>query len=130
MMKGLITIAALFIFEIAHAQTVTDQPKPFSAYRAYSGLVFVSGQIGSPEAGFSKEVHQAIRNVSEILRQAGTSLDSVLSVTVYLRNLQQFDEFNSIYREYFHAPFPARTCIAVSDLVQKANVEISVVARR
>jgi reactive intermediate/imine deaminase len=89
---------------------------------------FVSGQIGNADAGFNEEVHQALNNVSDILKQAGTTMKKVLNVTVYLRNIQQIDEFNSIYVTYFQAPYPTRTCVAVSDLVKKANVEISVVA--
>lgn len=116
----------------AHGQT-TDQTKPFSNYMEHNGLVFVSGQIGVTSkdhqgVGFNEEVNQALKNVSVILKQAGISLTQVISVTVYLRSLDQFDEFNNIYRQYFHSPYPARTCVAVSDLVNNANIEISVVA--
>lgn len=98
----------------------------------HKGLVFVSGQIGvdakDQNIGFSEEVHQALKNVNAILQQAGSSLSQVMSVTVYLRSLDHFDEFNSVYKQYFHSPYPARTCVGVSDLVQNANVEISVIA--
>jgi len=115
----------------ASAQTGNAGPKPFNNYTEYNGLVFVSGQIGNGgEAGFKEELRQALDNVSAILKQAGTSMKKVLNVTVYLRSMQQIDEFNSIYRTYFQAPYPARTCVAVSDLVKKANVEISVVAAK
>jgi 2-iminobutanoate/2-iminopropanoate deaminase len=52
----------------------------------------------------------------------------VLSVTVYLKDIKQFEEFNQVYQRYFHAPFPARTCVAVKELVMGASVEISVIA--
>lgn len=119
----------LFITTVS-AQTDNIISKPFSNYTEYKGLVFVSGQIGNADAGFREELHQVFKNVSAILKQAGTSMKKVLNVTVYLRNIQQIDEFNSIYRTYFQAPYPARTCVAVSDLVKKANVEISVVAAK
>ena len=116
----------------AHGQT-TGQTKPFSNYTAHHGLIFVSGQIGVTSkdhegVGFNEEVNQALKNVDAILKQAGTSLTEVISVTVYLRNFSQFDEFNSIYKQYFRSPYPARTCVAVSDLVNNANIEISVIA--
>ena len=60
----------------------------------YKGLVILSGQIGNADAGFNEEVHQALNNVSAILKQAGRSMKKVLNVTVYLRNIQQIDEFN------------------------------------
>lgn len=127
-MKGLITIAALLFFVTAQAQTVENQVRPFSNYTEHSGLIFVSGQIGNQEAGFKEEVRQAIRNVEQILKEAGSSLEKVVSVTVYLKNIKQINEFNSIYSEYFRAPFPVRTCVAVKDLVRHANLEISVIA--
>ncbi|SDH19061.1 2-iminobutanoate/2-iminopropanoate deaminase [Chitinophaga filiformis] len=115
------------------AITVHGQTKPFSRYREHNGLVFVSGQIGVTSkdhqgVGFNEEVNQALKNVSAILKEAGTSLSQVVSVTVHLRNLSQFEEFNSIYKQYFHPPYPARTCVTVSDLVNNANIEISVIA--
>jgi 2-iminobutanoate/2-iminopropanoate deaminase len=130
-MKKLITISVMLLFIMtAYAQTDNAGSKPFSNYTEYKGLVFVAGQIGNADAGFSEEVHQALNKVSTTLKQAGTSMKKVLNVTVYLRNIQQIDEFNSIYRTYFQDPYPARTCVAVSDLVKKANVEISVVAAK
>ncbi|MCF6404611.1 RidA family protein [Chitinophaga filiformis] len=126
------SILSLFAIT-AQGQTAGAQAKPFSDYTVRNGLVFVSGQIGvaskdNQGVAFREEVSQALKNVSAILKQAGTSLTQVISVTVYLRDLNHFGEFNSIYRQYFHKPYPARTCIAVSDLVQNANIEISVIA--
>jgi 2-iminobutanoate/2-iminopropanoate deaminase len=126
------SILSLFAIT-AQGQTTGVQAKPFSDYTVRNGLVFVSGQIGTTSedhksVAFNEEVNQALKNVSAILKQAGTSLTQVISVTVYLRDLSHFEEFNSIYRQYFHTPYPARTCIAVSDLVKNANIEISVIA--
>lgn len=130
-MKKLITVAVIgFFITTTYAQTNNAGPKPFSNYTEYKGLVFVSGQIGNGDAGFNEELRQALDNISAILKEAGTSMKKVLNVTVYLRSMQQLDEFNSIYRTYFQAPYPARTCVAVSDLVKKVNVEISVVAAK
>jgi len=131
-MKTFITLTISCIMSLL-AITAHGQTKPFSNYTAYHGLVFVSGQIGVTSkdhqgVGFNEEVNQALKNVSAILKEAGTSLSQVTSVTVYLRNLSQFEEFNSIYRQYFHPPYPARTCVVVSDLVQNANIEVSVIA--
>jgi 2-iminobutanoate/2-iminopropanoate deaminase len=47
---------------------------------------------------------------------------------LYLKDIKQFEEFNQVYQRYFHAPFPARTCVAVKELVMGASVEISVIA--
>ena len=128
-MKKVKIIVVLLSFVLtAHAQTKKVQSKPFSNYTEYKDLIFVSGQIGNADAGFNEEARQAFRNIGEILKQAGSSMKQILSVTVYLRNIQKIEEFNSIYRSYFEPPFPARTCVVVDDLVQHANVEISVIA--
>ena len=129
-MKIGIFVALSVLVTTAHAQKNSIEAKPYSSSTAYKGLIFVSGQIGNADAGFTKEVHQALSNVNDKLKQAGSSMKQVLSVTVYLRNIKQLDEFNNVYRSYFQYPFPARTCIAVSDLVQGANVEISVIANK
>ena len=128
----MISSIILLLAITARGQTV-GQTKQFSNYTEHHGLVFVSGQIGVTSknhqgVGFNEEVNQALKNVSAILKQAGTSVAQVISVTVYLRSLSQFDEFNNIYKQYFHPPYPARTCVAVSDLVNNANIEISVIA--
>lgn len=122
-MKIMIVIILLFCSVTVYGQ------KPFSNFRAHNGLVFVSGQTGK-DTTFNAEVHHTLRNVSEVLKQAGSSMAQVISVTVYLRSLGQFAEFNSIYIQYFHAPFPARTCVAVADLVGDADIEVSVVAQK
>lgn len=124
-MKTIACIMVLSVFfTAAHAQ------KMYSNFTAYKELIFVSGQIGNAKDGFAKEVQQALSHVNDQLKQAGSSMKQVLNVTVYLRNIKQLEEFNNIYSGYFQYPFPARTCIAVSDLVQGANVEISVIAHK
>jgi 2-iminobutanoate/2-iminopropanoate deaminase len=117
------TIFALLLCIAAYGQ------RPFSNFTEHNGLIFVSGQIGK-DTSFQAEVHRTLRNVSAVLKEAGSSLTEVVNVTVYLRSLSQFAEFNSIYVQYFRAPFPARTCVAVVDLVQGADIEISVIAKK
>ncbi|WP_316795115.1 RidA family protein [Pedobacter agri] len=115
------------------AQSPVKRVLPFSNYRTSGSLVFVSGQIGKNASIVDKnsltdEVHTCIKNVSSVLNEAGLSLKNTVSVTVYLKNIDQFNEFNQVYLKYFKAPFPTRTCVIVKDLVQNANIEISVIA--
>jgi 2-iminobutanoate/2-iminopropanoate deaminase len=108
---------------------------PYSNFIASENLVFLSGQIGTSSANeghkdFSSEVRNTIENISNNLKQAGTSLDKVISVTVYLTDIRQFKEFNDTYLEYFNAPYPVRTCVGVKELVLNSSIEITVIAER
>lgn len=130
-------ILALILLAIcgtnAYAQSPQRSIKPFSDSVISNGLVFVSGQLGlnmitSGSDSFAVEVHGAISNVETILKESHLSLADVVSVTVYLRNIEQFGAFNQVYLQHFESPFPARTCVVVKDMLQNSNIEISVVA--
>ncbi|MDQ0640251.1 2-iminobutanoate/2-iminopropanoate deaminase [Pedobacter sp. W3I1] len=117
----------------AFAQQPVKAKKTFSDAVQAGGLLFVSGQLGlnsvvQGKDAFRDEVWNALGNVEMILKKNGLSLKHVVNVTVYLKNLEQFDVFNEIYMQQFSEPFPARTCVIVKDLVKQANIEVSVVA--
>ncbi|MBX9886890.1 MAG: hypothetical protein K2Y30_03025 [Flavobacteriaceae bacterium] len=69
-----------------------------------------------------------MQRIAAILYINGLSTDDVVSSTVYLTDIKYFERFDKIYRQYFKTPFPTRTCLIVKKLVQKANIEIAVVA--
>jgi 2-iminobutanoate/2-iminopropanoate deaminase len=124
-----------FISTTALAQSTKDAQPPFSPYRSVNGFVFVSGQIGvAPQTGklvtssFADEVKQTMTNIQSVLQQANLQFSDVVTVTVYLKDISQFAAFNQVYVQYFQPPLPARTCVAVKDLVKGANVEITVTA--
>lgn len=132
--RNLLLLLTLILFS---SQTFAQQPvkakKPFSDAVHAGGLLFVSGQLGlnslvQGKDSFRDEVRNALGNVERILHENGLSLKNVVNVTVYLKRPKQFDVFNEVYMQQFSDPFPARTCVIVKDLVQHANIEISVVA--
>jgi 2-iminobutanoate/2-iminopropanoate deaminase len=97
--------------------------------------LFVSGQIPlDPENGelllnsFAEQCHRVLLNLKLILEEGGSSLDSVLKVTIYMNNLAQFNELNEIYSEYFDASKPARACVEVSALPKGVAVEMDAIA--
>ncbi len=105
---------------------------PYSASVSYGGLVFVAGKIGSErgdDVPFAVEARSAIDAVEAELARDGLSLDDCLTATVYLTDIANYAEFNSIYGPRFETP-PARACIAVRALPGEARVEIQVVAAR
>lgn len=101
---------------------------PVSAAVRYGGLLFVSGNIGTPRTGIEAETREALANVRQVLETAGSSLDRVLKVTVFLADIGDYDAMNAVYREFFGDQPPARSTLAASGLAQSARVEIEVIA--
>lgn len=82
---------------------------------AHGPMVFVAAQppvdplTSQLRCGsFGQQAHQVFQNLGAVLEAAGTSLQGVLRVGVYLADLQNFREFNEIYKEYFNPPYPSR----------------------
>jgi 2-iminobutanoate/2-iminopropanoate deaminase len=108
---------------------------PYSQAVIYQNLLFVSGQIaydpstkGVIKGTYENEADAALQNLKAIIEEAGSSLDKVLKVTVFLTDMEDFEEFNGIYKKYFEKEPPARTCIEVSSLPFGAKVEIEAIA--
>lgn len=103
---------------------------PYSGSVTAQGMTFVAGQIGDDRSSFATELGSALDKVEARLAAAGHSLRDVVSVTVYLTDMNHYDELNRIYAERFPAPYPARTCVAVAALPKGASVEVQVIAAR
>ncbi len=108
---------------------------PLSQAVIHQGLVYVSGQgaidpkTGAFQpAGIRAEAAHALENVETILKAAGSSLEKVLKVNVYLRDIGDFAAMNEVYQTYFSAPHPARTVIQAAALPRGFTVEIECVA--
>ena len=99
------------------------------------GLVFTAGVMpldpeehSLPPGGIAAEMHQAMRNLRALLAAAGSSLDRLVHVTVYLRNWADFAEMNAVYVSYLNPPYPARACVEVSHIGDNAALEIVAIA--
>lgn len=108
---------------------------PYSQAVRAGSLLFVSGQIAlDPKSGamvpgdVAAQTHQVFRNLSAILEAAGSSLDRVVRVGVYLADMNEFAAMNEVYATYFTPPAPARATIEAARLPKDARVEIDVVA--
>lgn len=109
---------------------------PYSqAIDSGAGLVFVSGQLpidpatgAFPEGGVKEQTKQSLLNASAILREAGLGLANVVKTTVFLADMGDFAAMNEVYSEFFSAPFPARSAVAVKALPKGALVEIECIA--
>lgn len=100
-----------------------------------NGLVFVSGQLPLenvdgvvlPE-GLDAQVHQALSNVREVLLAAGSDVDKLLSVQIYVSDIENWPRVNELYRAFIGADAPARTVVPCGHLHYGAHVEISAIA--
>ncbi|HHW74259.1 MAG TPA: RidA family protein [Firmicutes bacterium] len=110
---------------------------PYSVAVALGELLFISGQgpfdpsSGSVIKGTVEEqTRLVLNNLSHILEDAGSSLEHVLKVTVYLSDMNNFSAMNEVYSSFFSSAYPARTCIQASRLPFDIDVEIEVIACR
>ncbi len=111
---------------------------PYSqAIDSGAGLVFVSGQLpidpatGTfPEGGVQEQTRQSLTNAKAILEAAGIGLQNVVKTTVFLADMGDFAAMNEVYAQFFSAPFPARSAVAVKTLPKGALVEIECIAAR
>lgn len=109
---------------------------PYSqAINSGAGLVFVSGQLpinpatgAFPEGGVKEQTRQSLTNAKAILEAAGLGLQNVVKTTVFLADMGDFAAMNEVYSQFFTAPFPARSAVAVKTLPKGALVEIECIA--
>ena len=108
---------------------------PYSQGIRWNSMLFLSGQVGiDPDTGkmvsggMEAQARQAFTNIRAVLEAAGADFTNVVKTTVYLVNLEDFAGLNTLYQEYFSAPYPARAAIGVRELPAGALVEIEVTA--
>lgn len=107
---------------------------PYSQAIVVNNLVYSSGQIPlTPEGVMAGEeirsqTHQVFANVKAVIEEAGASLETVVKATVFIKDMNDFADFNEVYGEYFHTHKPARSCVEVARLPKDALVEIEVIA--
>ena len=115
----------------------TSAPKaigPYSQAIICKNLVYTSGQVALvPETGdmvhanITTQTKQVCENLKHVLEEAGSSLNRVIKTTCFLKNINDFAEFNTVYAKHFTEK-PARSTIEVSNLPKNALVEIEVIA--
>ena len=113
-------------------------PKPVGPYsqavRAFNTL-YISGQVAIDpisntiiKSNIEDETTQIMKNIENILKEAGLMFDNVVRTKIYLTNMNDFSAVNNVYGSYFKSNPPARTTIEVSGLPLGVNVEIDMIA--
>jgi 2-iminobutanoate/2-iminopropanoate deaminase len=101
-------------------------------------LIFVSGQIPlDPATGnliddtdIKSQTRRVLLNLQGILKGAGVSLSNVVRTTVFLKNMGDFADFNSVYAEFFNVDPPARATVEVARLPKDVSIEIDCIAMK
>lgn len=107
---------------------------PYSQGIIAGGMLFASGQIPiNPANGeiegtdIVAQANQVMKNIGEILTEAGTDYTRVVKTTCFLADMNDFAAFNEVYAKYFTEK-PARSCVAVKTLPKNVLCEVEVIA--
>lgn len=121
--------------KIIHTEKAPAAIGPYVQGKVVGNLLFASGQVPlSPETGevvgstIEEQTHQVLKNIAAILEAAGTDFDHVVKTTCFLKDMNDFAAFNSIYQTAFSGDFPARSAVEVARLPRDVKIEIEVIA--
>ena len=109
---------------------------PYSQAVLVNNMLYTSGQIAINPATnelvletIEAETHQVMQNLQEVLKAAEMTFENVVKSTIFIADMNQFTQINSVYAQYFDEnTAPARETVQVSCLPKKVNIEISMIA--
>jgi 2-iminobutanoate/2-iminopropanoate deaminase len=115
-----------------------DAPLPAGHYSqaiVAGNMIFVSGQIPvAPLTGdkiigtISEQTRQTLQNVLNIVKAAGGDINTIVKTTIYITDINNWEEINRAYADFFSSSQPARSIIQVANLYHGAKVEIEAIA--
>lgn len=118
-----------------HTNTAPQAIGPYVQGNISNNLFFSSGQIPlDPNTGnivgktIEEQTQQVMKNIAELLLTAGSSFDSVIKTTCFLKNMDDFNSFNEIYATFFTDNLPARSAVEVARLPKDVLIEIEIIA--
>jgi 2-iminobutanoate/2-iminopropanoate deaminase len=107
---------------------------PFSEGMVAGNTLYVAGQEGTDEkgklvsGGITGETKAALQNIERIVKAAGFEMKDIVSVTVFLADIKDFGDMNTVYKAIMPDPKPARATIQAAALVNNARIEVSAIA--
>ena len=118
--------------------STANAPKPVGHYSqaiVHNNIVYVSGQLPiDPKTGekrigsIEEQTEQALKNLAEILKAAGCSLNQVIKTTVYVSDIELWDRVDAVYSKFFGEHRPARAVVPTTKLHFGFQIEIEAVA--
>jgi len=117
---------------------IPNAPTPVGSYSQAilnNGTLYISGQIPMDPVtkhvellSIEKATHQVLKNIEALLKAAQMTSEDVVKCSIFLKNMDDFNEVNEIYASFFEKPYPSRETVEVSRLPKNANIEISFIA--
>jgi 2-iminobutanoate/2-iminopropanoate deaminase len=107
---------------------------PFSEGMVAGNTLYVAGQEGTDDngklvsGGISGETRAALENIEKVVKAAGFDMKDIVSVTVFLADIKEFGDMNTVYKQIMPDPKPARATIQAAALVNNARIEVSAIA--
>lgn len=109
---------------------------PYSQAIISNNIMYISGQIPiNPETNelitdYKKACIQIFENIKNILKVEDMDLSNAVKVSIFIKDLSHFNEVNEVYGKYFIKPYPARSCVEVTNLPKGAILEIELIASK
>ena len=123
--------------KVIYTKNAPEAIGPYSQAILSNNTLYTSGQIAiNPISGdlimdsITNETHQVMKNLQAVLEAAEMNFSHVLKCTIFLKDMNQYADINSVYAEYFDEAPPAREAVQVSVLPKNVNVEISLIAHK
>lgn len=119
---------------VIHTEKAPAAIGPYSQAIEVNGMVYTSGMIpvnpqtGEIPEGVEAQAEQALTNLTELLKAAGTCNENVVKTTVFIKDMNSFAAINEVYAKYFDGAYPARSCVEVARLPKDVLLEIEAVA--
>ena len=108
---------------------------PYSQAVVWNGIAYLSGQIPNDpatgqlvEGDIAAQTERVLQNLKAVLEACGSSLESVLKTTVFLKDMADFPKMNEVYARYFTSNPPARSTVQAAKLPRDVSVEIDAIA--
>ncbi len=127
--------ATIMSREVVSTEGAPKAIGPYSQGIKANGFVFCSGQIpANPQTGelitgsITDQTKQVLNNVKAVIEAAGSSMENVVKVTVFLKNMDDFGEMNAEYGKWFPENPPARAAVEVARLPKDVGIEIQAIA--
>ncbi|WP_024620488.1 RidA family protein [Metaclostridioides mangenotii] len=122
-------------FDVIHTDNAPAALGPYSQAIKSGNMLFVSGQIPLVpatmelvEGDVKAQTAQSLENLKAVLKESGADFSNVVKTTVFIKDMDQFGDINSVYAEYFGDNKPARACVEVARLPKDVLVEIEAIA--
>lgn len=122
--------------EVIEIENVASPPSPFNHVVKAGNFLFLSSQLSVDlktnkirGGTITEQTKQALENIKFLLDSSGSKMDNIVKAVVYLRDINDFEEMNAVYRTYFKkGTEPARVAVQAASPIKNINIEIDVVA--